>query len=106
MQEKSKVAVLLGAIPSGLFIVTIRHGTDRGAFLASWIQQSSFDPPMITMSMGKDRPIGHWFKPNALFGVHLLSEHHKKLLKHFGKPPESPENIFDGLRTHPSLRGV
>lgn len=106
MDPKKRIAAVLGMIPSGLFVVTIRKGAERGAFLASWIQQSSFTPPSLTMAMSKDRPIGSWFVPNALFGVHILSEHHKKLLKHFAKPPENPEDIFKTLHTHPSIRGV
>lgn len=105
MNEK-RIAAVLGSIPSGLFVVTVRNGIERGAFLASWIQQTSFTPPMITMAMGKDRPIGHWFSKNRLFGIHILSEHHKKLLKHFANPPVEPSAVFDGLLTHPSLLGV
>jgi flavin reductase (DIM6/NTAB) family NADH-FMN oxidoreductase RutF len=105
MNEK-RISLALGSIPSGLFIVTVRNGEHRGAFLASWIQQTSFHPPMITMAMAKDRPIGHWFSQGRLFGVHILSDHHKKLLKHFAKPPVDPEEVFEGLRHHPSLMGV
>lgn len=104
--SQKKISALVGSIPSGLFIVTIRHGQDRGAFLASWIQQTSFQPPMVTMAMAKDRPIGNWFVQNRLFGIHILSDHHKKLLKHFANPPMDPIQIFDGLSTHPSMRGV
>lgn len=106
MNDKSRIASVLGLIPSGLFVVTVGKGAERGAFLASWIQQSSFTPPMLTMAMAKDRPIGNWFVPGVLFGVHILSDHHKKLLKHFAKPPEDPAQVFVGLNTHPSLRGV
>lgn len=105
MNEK-RIASVLGSIPSGLFVVTVRNGHEKGAFLASWIQQTSFYPPMITMAMSKDRPIGNWFSQNRLFGIHVLSDHHKKLLKHFANPPQDPAKVFDGLATHPSLLGV
>ena len=105
MNEK-RISSVLGSIPSGLFVVSVRKGHERGAFLASWVQQTSFHPPMVTMAMAKDRPIAHWFTPQTLFGIHLLSDHHKKLLKHFANPPENPEKIFDGLSNHPSLLGI
>jgi flavin reductase (DIM6/NTAB) family NADH-FMN oxidoreductase RutF len=105
MKEK-RIASVLGSIPSGLFVVTVRNGEQRGAFLASWIQQTSFQPPMITMAIAKDRPIGNWFSTQRLFGVHVLSDHHKKLLKHFANPPEDPAKVFNGLSSHPSLLGV
>jgi len=105
MKDK-RISSVLGSIPSGLFVVSVRNGAERGAFLASWIQQTSFQPPMITMAMAKDRPIGNWFTTNRIFGVHLLSEHHKKLLKHFANPPADPKKVFEGLSTHPSILGI
>lgn len=106
MSRDKQISVLLGSIPSGLFVVSVRKGQERGAFLASWIQQTSFHPPMVTMAMAKDRPIGHWFTTSTLFGIHLLSDHHKKLLKHFANPPQDPSKVFEGVAHHPSMLGI
>lgn len=106
IKNESRISPVLGSIPSGLFIVTVRKGEERGAFLASWIQQTSFHPPMITMAMSNDRPIGSWFQSRRIFGVHILGDHHKKLLKHFAKPPEDPTKVFEGLLTHTSSFGI
>ncbi len=106
MTNKSRIAPILGSIPSGLFVVTIQNGDEKGAFLASWIQQVSFDPPMVTIAMSKDRPIGSWFVKDSIFGVHVLADHHKKLFKHFANPPEDPSQIFSGLQLQTSKHGV
>ena len=105
-KNENRIAPVLGSIPSGLFIITIRKGEEKGAFLASWIQQASFHPPMVTIAMANDRPIGSWFQTAQIFGIHILGDHHKKLLKHFANPPEDPTKIFDGLHTHMSSLGI
>lgn len=105
-KNKTRIAPVLGSIPSGLFIVSVRQGEEQGAFLASWIQQTSFHPPMITMAMSNDRPIGSWFQPKRIFGVHILGESHKKLLKHFAKPPKEPSQVFEGVHMHTSGYGI
>ena len=47
----------LGRVPSGLFVVTARDPESRTetAFLGSWIMQAGFDPPALTVAVGRDR---------------------------------------------------
>ncbi len=106
MMNQTRVAPVLGSIPSGLFVVTIRKGAEKGAFLASWVQQASFHPPLITVAMAKDRPIRSWFQPDTIFGRHVRSSQHKKLLKHFAKPPETPSQVFTHLSQYQSMYGI
>jgi flavin reductase (DIM6/NTAB) family NADH-FMN oxidoreductase RutF len=50
------VAVALGRVPSGLFVVTARNANgEETAFLASWVMQAGFDPPALSVAVGKDR---------------------------------------------------
>ena len=81
----SDLASALGRIPSGLFVVTCQRGGEEAAFLASWIQQCSFDPPMLTLAVRRGRPIGEWLQAGTSFTVHILAAGQKDLLSHFGK---------------------
>jgi flavin reductase (DIM6/NTAB) family NADH-FMN oxidoreductase RutF len=84
-QNVSDLAAALGRIPSGIFIVTCcKEGVDS-AFLASWVQQCSFEPPMLTLAVRKGRPIGEWLQEKTPFCLHILAEGQKDLLGHFGK---------------------
>ena len=52
----SDVAVALGRVPSGLFVVTARNSAgEETAFLASWVMQAGFDPPALSVAVGEDR---------------------------------------------------
>ena len=45
----------LGRVPSGLFILTARHGHRETGMLASWVQQCSFDPPQLSLCLRRGR---------------------------------------------------
>lgn len=87
----------LGRVPSGLFVVTVRHGRKDTGMLASWVQQCSFDPPQVTVAVNKGRWLLDWFADGAAFAVNVLAEGQKPLVAHFGKGFAADEPAFDGL---------
>lgn len=87
----------LGRIPSGLFVVSLRHGKNETAMLASWIQQCSFDPPLVSIAFNGKRWFVDWLKEGAALGVSVLGEGQKELMSHFGKGFEKDEPPFEGI---------
>jgi flavin reductase (DIM6/NTAB) family NADH-FMN oxidoreductase RutF len=81
----SSLAAALGKIPSGLAIATSAGTKGRTAFLASWYQQVSFDPPMVTLSIKPSRPIESFIEESRLIGLNFLSEGDFSSLKKYGK---------------------
>jgi flavin reductase (DIM6/NTAB) family NADH-FMN oxidoreductase RutF len=75
----------LGRVPSGLFIVTYLAGEVEQAMLASWVQQCSFDPPMLSVAVKQGRGISDWLTEGAHFVVNVLAENQTDLVSHFGK---------------------
>lgn len=90
-------AEALGRIPSGLFILTARHGDRETGMLASWVQQCSFDPPQVSVAVRKGRYVLDWLTDGAAFVVNVIPEHGKPLIAHFGKGFEPGEAAFEGL---------
>ena len=45
----SDKAQAVGHIPSGLFIVTTTDGGKKDGYLASWVQQVSFEPLVLSL---------------------------------------------------------
>jgi flavin reductase (DIM6/NTAB) family NADH-FMN oxidoreductase RutF len=84
-------------VPSGLFVLTARHGKQETGMLASWVQQCSFDPPLVSAAVGKGRPVLDWLTDGAAFGVNVVPEGEKKLVAHFGKGFAPGEPAFTGL---------
>ncbi len=80
-----ELAAALGRIPSGLFIVTARSGAARTAFLASWVQQCSFNPPMLSIGVKCGRPADTLLQAGALLSVNILRTGDSALMKPFAK---------------------
>ena len=91
------LAAALGRIPSGVFILTAtRDGVETG-MLASWVQQCSFTPPMITFIIARGRPIADLLTPGAVFTLNILEAAQTDMIAHFGKGFTRDENAFQGL---------
>ena len=95
MVEKDKNrAQAIGHIASGLFIIC---GEDENkkidGFLASWVQQLSFTPPLIAFAIKPGRPAYDVITQGQLFSVNIVGEHEKGYLRYFWKgydPQNSP----------------
>ena len=90
-------AAALGRVPSGLFVVTVRHGKHETGMLASWVQQCSFDPPQVSVAVNKERDVLDSLTDGALFVLNILPEGGKALVAHFGKGFARGEPAFTDL---------
>lgn len=52
-----EVAKSLARVSGGLYVITAANKTARGAMLASWVAQASFEPLGLTVAVAKDRAI-------------------------------------------------
>lgn len=84
-QDREILGGALGRLPSGLYIVTAGQGPAAQGMLASWVQQCGFDPPSVSVAIGRDRGLSPLLVPGAKFAVHVIREGQKDLLRHFGK---------------------
>src|SRR5262249_44140844 len=99
------LAQALGRVPSGLFVVTVRHDGDETGLLASWVQQCSFEPPQWGASaprqgsvcLRRGRAITSWLADGAAFTVNVLGEGQTALVRHFGRGFDPGEEAFSGL---------
>jgi flavin reductase (DIM6/NTAB) family NADH-FMN oxidoreductase RutF len=87
----------LGRIPSGLFIVTLaRPGVETG-MLASWVQQCSFKPPLVSLAMQRGRAITELLPKGSKFTLNILESSQTDMIAHFGKGFAPNEDAFQGL---------
>jgi flavin reductase (DIM6/NTAB) family NADH-FMN oxidoreductase RutF len=97
----SPLSQALGRIPSGLYILTIRHEGRSTGMLASWVQQAGFDPPMLTVAVNHDRYVADWIEAAGRFTLNQLATGSKAMIRHFGRGFASDANAFDGLELQP-----
>lgn len=99
------VAAALGRIPSGLFIVTAHAAQSDTAMLASWVQQCSFEPPMVSLAIKQGRPMYDVLMAGAVFAVNVVPESNRKLVSHFGKAGGPGDAPFEGVSVERPLDG-
>ena len=96
-EAKQSLASALGRVPSGLLVLTIARGDVETGMLASWVQQCSFEPPMVTVAVKKDRKISELLADESPFTLNILDESQTGAVRHFGKGFALNEPAFDGL---------
>lgn len=104
---KQAIGASLGRIPSGLFILTAKHEDRRFGMLASWVQQVCFHPPMISVAIGKGRPIMPLISESRRFGVCQLPKGEKVILRKFAGGAEQGADPFLGFDlVHDTVLGL
>jgi flavin reductase (DIM6/NTAB) family NADH-FMN oxidoreductase RutF len=96
-EPQRQLGAALGRIPSGIFVLTVRHGGRETGMLASWVQQCSFEPPQVTAAVKRGRYVGDWLAAGAPFTINILDETQTDMVSHFGRGFDSDEPAFEGL---------
>ena len=94
---QKQMAAALGRIPSGLFIVTVRHDGAETGMLASWVQQCAFAPPHVTFVVRRDRAVLAWLTDGAVVRINILDDTQTDMIGHFGRGFALDEPAFTGL---------
>ena len=106
MAEVGPFANALGAIPSGLFIVTAGLGDEATGFLGSFVQQVGFEPPVVAVAVKRGRHVEALIREGGAFCIAILGERSKDLLRHFARGFAPGEPAFEGLEMRRSESGI
>ncbi len=91
------VSAILGRIPSGVYVLTVRSGDEETGMLASWVMQAGFDPPMVSVAVRKGRYVADWLRAGEPFVLNVVCEGQARTLRHFSRGFAPGEPAFDGL---------
>jgi len=96
----------LGRIIGSLCIITTTQGELKGAMLASWVSQATFNPPGLTIAVAKERAVESLMYSGSKFVLNILQEgNHLGLMKHFLKPFAPGEDRFVGVEIKEASNG-
>ncbi|KAK9817135.1 hypothetical protein WJX72_010039 [[Myrmecia] bisecta] len=102
-----EIAKALARLSSGLYVVTAANNSARGAMIASWVAQASFEPLGFTVAVAKDRAIESLMQVGDCFVLNCLGEGESSpLMKHFLKRFPPGADRFEGVDTFASGSGV
>ena len=86
--DKDRVGPALGQITSGLFIATATVDEEPIGMLCSFVEQASFQPPMVTIALTPDRRLVEAFTSDErkLLGLNVLGIDNQGLIGPFANP--------------------
>lgn len=109
LARREAIAGALGRVASGLFVVSAREGGGavEAAFLGSWIMQAGFDPPALTVAVGKQRAARAMVeRPGARFAVSVIADTEKAQVGPFARGIEPGPGALDGLEIERTASGL
>ncbi len=95
--RRTGVGEALGKVVSGVAVLTAADGPRRTGALVSWIQQVSFEPPMVMVAVKRGRPIGPLLTGGKVFALCVLAEDDNDLQRHFSRGYELDQDAFAGV---------
>lgn len=91
------VGQALAKVPSGLFVLTARYEDKSAGFLAGWVQQVCFRPPMVSVAIAKGKAIMPLISESRRFGLCQLAEGDKVIMRKFSGAIDPSEDPFLGF---------
>jgi flavin reductase (DIM6/NTAB) family NADH-FMN oxidoreductase RutF len=107
LKKFSEKESVVGHIPSGLFLVTVQNDETKEAegFLASWVQQASFDPLLISLCIKDGRPGIETILKKSSFCINVVGQENSGYLSYFTNQGESSGNPLDRI-AHEKVAGM
>ena len=99
ISQNEQLGSAIGAIASGLFIVTSQQNGKTAAMLSSWVQQAGFNPPSVTIAVAKGRPIESFLTVGSPVVINIAEKGQGKIIGHFAKGSAPDVDPFDGIET-------
>lgn len=100
----SSLAELFGRITHGVYVIGVAAGERRNAFTAAWVMQTSFDPPMVALSINPAHASFRLLERGRNFTVNVLADDQLDLAAHFGRPASADK--LAGLNWRPAPGGA
>ncbi len=98
---QKSLGAALGRIPSGVFVLTLTTESVETGMLASWLQQCSFNPPMVSFAVQRNRPIAPLLVAGSPITINILEAAQTDMIAHFGKGFALSDNAFTSLDVEP-----
>ena len=86
----------------GIYVVSAHSGEDDNAFVANWLSQCSFDPPLIMVSIQNRSRTMAMIRASGFFAVHVLATGQREFAGMLGKSSRSNMHKLKNVRWHSS----
>jgi flavin reductase (DIM6/NTAB) family NADH-FMN oxidoreductase RutF len=82
----SSLADLFVRLSHGVYVIGVTADGRYNAFTAAWVMQTSFDPPMVALSINPAHSSYRMLEQSHNFTINVLARDQLDLAQHFGRP--------------------
>lgn len=86
----------------GMYAVTAHEQGVSNVFLANWLSQCSFDPPMVMLAVERDARTLELIRGSGYFAVHVLATGQREFAGMLGRSSRTVPDKLKNVRWHPS----
>jgi len=101
VDEAAKKSVL-SHFPYGLYALTVKVAGEDHGMTANWAMQSSFEPPMVAVSIENTSKTIGLIRDAHHFAVNVLLHGQRDLAAKLGRTSEQAPNKLKGIKTKPA----
>ena len=102
----NEIGALFRRLSAGVYVVGASHGDRRGAFTAAWVMQTSFDPPLVALSISPDHATFPLLHASGAFTISVLKRGQLELARRFGTRSGREQDKLEGVRWHAGRSGA
>ncbi len=84
MTIKKEISTAERKITNGVFVISTKLEDRVNAMTAAWVSRASFDPPLVTVAVGKTRFTHDMIIKSGVFAINVLGPGEIATGKHFG----------------------
>ena len=88
---------VLRAFSYGLYAIGSRAGDHANMFTANWLTQTSFEPPLVVLSIERDAYSLDLMRQSGHFAISVLRDDQKDIAMQLGKPHKRAPEKLAGL---------
>lgn len=96
-ETRDLIGKALGRLPQGVFLLTAAHEHRQRGVLISWVQQVSFDPPMLMFALNKSLQIGPFIHESRSFALNQIAADDKLTPRRFTFDLTVKQDAFETL---------
>ncbi|MFQ5736931.1 MAG: flavin reductase family protein [Thermodesulfobacteriota bacterium] len=106
MSIKPEISKAERRITHGVYVISSKLGERVNAMTAAWVSRASFDPPLVTVAVGKTRFTHDMIVKSGVFAVNVLGPDNMDTGKHFGMKTGWKTDKFAGLEYDTKATGA
>lgn len=99
MEFTKENTAAVGKITSGLYIITAQKEGQQDGYLASFVQQVSFKPLLVSIAINPGRPAYDLISAGGVFTINVVGGKNNGLMKPFWSGYDPEKNPFEALET-------